>query len=313
MVRRVLLTFPLGAAAFLTAAQQPDPYEAGRRLLREGKPREAIEALARVDWTSPHATAARRLLGEIATRGSLGGGGTPVERVEIAASFPHDATCYTQGLEVDAEQLVESCGLYGRSRVRRIDIRTGRVAAETPLAPQYFAEGLTQVGGRIFLLTWMEGVALVFDPDLSGPKRSFPYRGEGWGLTHDADGLISSDGSNELRFLDPETGRVRRTVKVFDGDLPVMNLNELEYVDGAVLANVYMTDRIARIDPRSGKLLGWIVAEGLLSDVMRARAEVLNGIAWDPRGKRLFLTGKLWPTLFEVRLKPVSGGARRSP
>ena len=291
--------------------KSPNPFQAGEELLSQGKPREAIEMLATVPWSASEAMAARRLIAEICTRIDISGQDAGqvrprVDLVEIVSTLPHDASCWTEGLEFDGNTLLESCGQYGKSMVRRIDVRTGAVLQEHRLDGKYYAEGLTQFGGSIFVLTWLEGTGLVFDQKLSQQERSFAVQGEGWGMTHDATNLIYSNGSNEIHFLDPKTGAIKKVLKVFNGDLPLMNINELEYVHGELLANIWPTERIARIDPVSGRLLGWILAEGLLPNRLRFKADVLNGIAYDPAGDRLLLTGKLWPLTYVVRLKPLT-------
>ena len=284
----------------------PDPLVAAEILLFEGKPREAIEVLAAVPWPSPESSAARRIISEICTRIDLSGQGADQARlqvslVEIVSTLPHDPSCSTQGLEFDGNTLLESCGLHEKSIVRRVDVGTGAVLQEYKLDNEYYAEGLTQLGGSIFVLTWLKGTGLVFDSKLAQIERSFAIPGEGWGLTNDATNLIYSDGSNRIRFLDPQTGTIKKTLEVFNGELPLMNINELEYVNGEILANILFSERIARIDPEEGRLLGWILAEGLLPN----RNE-LNGIAYDSTGDRLLLTGKAWPTTFVVRLKPLT-------
>ena len=290
----------------------PNPLQAAENLLSRGKTPEAIETLASVPWPAPEALAARRLVAEICTRIDLlnRGDGSDQPRVEIPeiiSTLPHDASCFTQGLEFDRGTLLESCGGYGRSSARRLDARTGAVLQEYKLDSKYFGEGLTQFRGSIFVLTWREGEALVLDTTLARQARRFAVEGEGWGITHDETELIYSNGSNELRFLDPKTGGITRTLRVFNGDLPLMGINELEYIDGELLANIFLTERIARIDPTSGKVLGWILAEGLLPNRLRFKgADVLNGIAYDSVGERLFLTGKRWPHIFVVRLKPLT-------
>jgi glutamine cyclotransferase len=170
---------------------------------------------------------------------------------------------------------------------------------------EYFGEGITIWQSRLIELTWRSQVAFVYDRGSFESRGSFTYRGEGWGLTHDAAALIMSDGTSELRFLDPTTFKERRRVSVTDGGRPVPRLNELEYVNGQVFANIWTTDRIARIDPQTGRVLGWIEMGGLLAATDRANGDaVLNGIAFDAKGARLFVTGKLWPTLFEITIVP---------
>lgn len=286
----------------------PTPFQIGKQLLYQGKTREAIEKLIAIPWSSSDVMAARKLISEICTRIELTNlkNSMPlrVEVVEIAGTLPHDPTCFTEGLVFDEGMFWESCGLSGKSSVRRVEVQTGKVMAEQNLDKKYFGEGLTRLNGAIFTLTFQERTGLVFDSQLTQQERTFTLQGEGWGLTHDATDLICSNGTNEISFLDPTTGAVKKIIKVFNGDLPVMNINELEYVNGELLANIYLTERIARIDPASGKLLGWILAEGLLPNDVYNKADILNGIAYDPVGEQLYLTGKLWPNVFSVRLKP---------
>lgn len=276
-------------------------------LLSKGKPIEAIHKLNEVSWTVPEGMAARRLISDICTRIELNGPDRPrIDLVEVIGTLPHDPTCFTEGLEVDGDTLLESCGLNGESRIRRVNIQTGAIENERQLGGTYFGEGVTRFGDATFVLTWIDGTGFVFDPKLKQELRRFPIRGQGWGMTHDATHLIYSNGTHELGFLDPNTGAIQKSLQVFNGDLPLMNMNELEYVDGELLAVIYPTERIARIDPTSGKVIGWILAEGLLSNALRYKADVLNGIAYDPVGKRYFLAGKLWPTTFIVRFVPLT-------
>jgi glutamine cyclotransferase len=228
----------------------------------------------------------------------------PVSTIEVVTSFPHDTAAFTQGLEFHDGALYESTGLEGRSSLRHVELESGRVLQEHHLAPQYFAEGLTIVGDRIFQLTWKNGRGFIYDLATLAPVDSFSYAGEGWGLAHDGRHLIMSDGTATLRFLDPKTYQEVRRVEVKEGDAPLYSINELEYVNGELLANIWQTDWIARIDPETGRLKGWIDLRGLLPATMRTgREDVLNGIAYDSTTQRLFVTGKLWPRLFEVRIK----------
>ncbi len=287
------------------------PFAAGQKLLQTGNNRAAVEVLATVPWSAPDAMAARRLIGETCTRIDLAGSAAiparlRIDKVEVVDVLPHDRTCYTQGLELDGETLIESCGHYGRSRVRRVDVRTGAVLAEHTLDARYFAEGITRFNGSVFVLTWLEKTALVFDSGLGRRERSLPLRGEGWGLTHDATHLISSDGTHQIRFMNAETGRIEKTLQIFNGDVPLLNINELEYVNGELLANIFPTDRIARIDASSGRIVGWILAEELRASPRPHEADVLNGIAHDPASGELLLTGKLWRSVLVVRLKPMA-------
>lgn len=228
---------------------------------------------------------------------------TPLYTCRIVNTYPHDSQAFTQGLVFDNGILYESTGLLGRSSVRKVDLKTGAVLQIHRLPAQLFGEGITVFGERLIQLTWQTGVGLVYDKRSFRLLEEFRYQGEGWGLTHDGKRLIMSDGTATLRFLHPDTyGEVGR-ITVFDGNGPVAGLNELEYVRGEVYANVWPTSRIIRIDPATGRILAWLD----LDTVLRRNAAfnpdaVLNGIAYDPRGDRLFVTGKLWPNLYEIRV-----------
>ena len=228
----------------------------------------------------------------------------PVYGFEVVNSFPHDPQAFTQGLVFHEGVLLESTGLEGRSTLRRVELQTGKVLQKVDVAPYFFAEGLTLFGGRLYQLTWKGEKGFIYDPQTFQKTGEFKYEGEGWGLTHDGESLILSDGTDRLRFLDPEGHQVRRDLSVTDRGRPVEELNELEYVRGEIYANVWHQNRIARIDPRTGRVRGWIDLSGLLRPGEAASPEaVLNGIAYDEGGDRLFVTGKLWPKLFEIRLK----------
>ncbi|MCL6511898.1 MAG: glutaminyl-peptide cyclotransferase [Anaerolineae bacterium] len=218
--------------------------------------------------------------------------------------YPHDPGAFTQGLVYADGVLYESTGLNGRSSLRRVALETGEVLQRRDLAPEYFGEGLALFNDRLIQLTWQNNIGFVYDANSFEPLQTWAYPTEGWGLTHDGTHLIMSDGSATLRFLDPYTFAVQREVMVTDGGRPVARLNELEYINGEVFANVWMTDWIARIDPHTGRVLGWVDLSGLLAPEERAGTDVLNGIAYDPQGGRLFVTGKLWPKLFEITLVP---------
>ena len=223
---------------------------------------------------------------------------------EVVNTFPHDPDAFTQGLIFHDGAFVESTGLERHSTLRRVELQTGKVLKKIDVPSYFFAEGMTLFNGKIYQLTWKGEKGFIYDPQTFEKTGEFTYTGEGWGLTHDADSLILSDGSDKLRFIDPNTYQVKRTVSVSDGGRPIVWLNELEYVKGEVYANVWHRNVIARIDPQSGHVKGWIDLSGLLKpgDVTDEEA-VLNGIAYDEAGDRLFVTGKLWPKLFEVRLK----------
>ena len=222
---------------------------------------------------------------------------------EIVKRYPHDADAYTQGLIYHEGVLYESTGMEGRSSVRRVDLETGQVLAKKDLAQRYFGEGIAIIGSRLYQLTWRSGEAFVYSVPELEPKGSFRYYGEGWGLTTDGTSLIMSNGSHRLQFLDPSDFSVTRTVDVRSAGSRVSQLNELEWVKGEVWANVYMTDQIARIDPATGEVVGWIDLTGILTRAERTgREDVLNGIAYDAAGDRIFVTGKQWPRLFQIRL-----------
>ena len=225
-----------------------------------------------------------------------------VAPLRIVKEYPHDPAAFTQGLVIRDGVLYESTGLYGKSSVRHVDLATGEVRRLVPLDESIFGEGLALLGDELFLLTWKNRVCYVFDRDTLAFKRSFSYSGEGWGLTEDGTHLILSDGGPMLRFLDPKDGRVVRRLPVRDAGRPVEHLNELEFVEGEIYANVWYSDRIARISPQTGAVLGWLDGSPLRKQVRLAdaREDVLNGIAYDRDAKRLYVTGKRWPKLFEV-------------
>jgi glutaminyl-peptide cyclotransferase len=224
---------------------------------------------------------------------------------EIVNEYPHDPGAFTQGLVFVDSTLYESTGRYGESTLRRVRLETGEVLQRRALDSMYFAEGLTEVGGRLIQLTWQTQVGFVYDRATLDSLAQFQYAGEGWGLTYDGSKLILSDGSATLRFLDPTTFRQIGQLEVHDENGPLPSLNELEMMGGDLLANVWQTDRIVVIDLESGRVKARVDLTGLLRLSDRVDAtDVLNGIAYDARGDRLFVTGKLWPKLFEIRLKP---------
>lgn len=224
---------------------------------------------------------------------------------EVVAAHPHDPGAFTQGLLVRNGEFLESTGLFGQSSLRDVEIATGRVLKKVPLAPAYFGEGLAVIGSRAYQLTWQNHVGFVYDADTFELLRPFSYEGEGWGLTTDGKSLIMSDGTDRIRFLDPENFKVTRTIDVTNAGKPVVRLNELEWIDGEIFANLWQTDEIVRIDPTTGHVRGTIDFTGLLSPLERTPdTDVLNGIAYDPATDRLFITGKRWSKIFEVRLTP---------
>jgi glutamine cyclotransferase len=217
---------------------------------------------------------------------------------------PHEPGAFTEGLVFDGANILESAGQYGESTLRRVDLRSGRVLQKVDLGREYAAEGIAVLRGRLYQLTWREHACLVYDASDFTPRPTLSYAGEAWGLTGDGTSLILSDGTAELRFLDPQTLEVERSIAVLDGDRPVPGLNELEYVEGELYANVLNDRRIARIDPRTGAVLGWIDLTDLVAGVpVTDEDAVLNGIAYDQAANRLFVTGKRWPSLFEIRIR----------
>ena len=226
----------------------------------------------------------------------------PVSGYHVIRVYPHDKNAFTQGLIFLEGYLYESTGLQGRSSVRKVELETGRVLQEYSLPSIYFGEGLTNWGFDLLQLTWKMQTGFVYDRATFRVKRRFSYSGEGWGLTTDGTRLIMSDGTAVLRFLDPTSLEETDRLPVHDGGQPITNLNELEFVHGEIYANVWQTDRIARISPRTGEVIGWINLHGLLSPDEVASSNVLNGIAYDAQSDRLFITGKLWPRLFEIKV-----------
>lgn len=230
---------------------------------------------------------------------------TPRYTYEVLHTWSHDRGAFTQGLVFLDGVLFESTGLNGQSTLRKVNLETGKVLQQVEVPAQYFAEGLAVLGGKAFQLTWRNGKGFVYDLKTFRLEREFTYTGEGWGLATDGQSLIMSDGTAQIRFLDPATFLVQRTISVSDHGQPITNLNELEYIKGEIFANVWRTAYVVRIDPLTGKVLGAINFAGLLAPADYAPdTDVLNGIAYDAVGDRLFVTGKHWPKLFEVRLKP---------
>jgi glutaminyl-peptide cyclotransferase len=230
---------------------------------------------------------------------------TPQYGFKVINTFPHDSQAFTQGLEYRGGFLYESTGLKGRSSLRKVRLETGEVLQRIDLPADYFGEGITLFQNEIIQLTWQSHVGFVYNLSDFRQLRQFSYPGEGWGLANDGREIFMSDGTPEIRALNPATLAEKRRFKVHDGTKQIPDLNELEYVEGELYANIWQTDRIARISPQTGEVLGWIDLGGLLSPVFRlAEGAVLNGIAYDAQRKRLFVTGKLWPNLFEIRLVP---------
>jgi len=232
--------------------------------------------------------------------------GASLMTYNVVAKYPHDRSAFTQGLVVDDGDFFEGTGLYGASQIRQVDLESGNVLRRSDLAPDYFGEGITVFGDRIYQLTWKAGKGFIYDRNTFAVLDEFAYQGEGWGLTHDGTHLIMSDGTAVLRFLDPETLEEVRRVTVRDKHGPIRKLNELEFVKCEILANVWLQDYIVRIAPDTGEVLGWVDMHGLLAQTDNDDgADVLNGIAYDTERDRLFVTGKLWSNLFEIELVAV--------
>ncbi|MGQ4809064.1 hypothetical protein NKDENANG_02460 [Candidatus Entotheonellaceae bacterium PAL068K] len=232
--------------------------------------------------------------------------GTPVFTYAIVNTYLHDRTAFTQGLVFDQGMLYEGTGLRGQSTLRRVDLTTGHVLQLHALPASLFGEGVVVFGRKIIQLTWQSRIGFVYDKHTFALLDQFTYPTEGWGITHDGNHLIMSDGTPILYVLEPNTFEKVGQIAVHDDSGPITRLNELEYVRGEIYANIWQTDRIARIDPQSGRIVGWINLTGLLAPEDRLHpVDVLNGIAYDARHDRLFVTGKLWPKLFEIRLIPI--------
>lgn len=229
----------------------------------------------------------------------------PVQTYAVVHVYPHDPDAFTQGLLYDDGHLYESTGLEGRSSLRKVELESGRVLEKVDVPSPYFAEGLAEWQDRLVQLTWVSHLAFVYDRSTFRKVSEFHYSGEGWGLTHDGRNLIMSDGSDLLRYVDPRNFKTVRKLQVRDGGQPVTNLNELEYIKGEIFANVWQTDSIARISPETGRVNSWIDLSGLLAASDRTpESDVLNGIAYDAKGGRLFVTGKRWPKLYEIKIMP---------
>jgi len=231
----------------------------------------------------------------------------PTYTYEIVRVWPHDRAAFTEGLSWLQGGFLESTGMKTASNLRKIDLQTGQVRQQANLPPQYFGEGSVAIGDKIYQVTWQDHKGFVYDLATLEEEREFAYAGEGWGLTTDGQSIIMSNGSNVIQFLDPATFQVTRTISVFSNGQPLKNLNELEFVKGEIFANVWQTQFVVRINPATGRLLGLIDFSGLLTPEDyhgQPAPDVLNGIAYDAADDRLFVTGKYWPKLFEVRLRP---------
>ena len=248
--------------------------------------------------------AATTLVAPVATAAAVSAKPIPVYGVQVVKSTPHDINAFTEGFFYLNGYFYESTGLDGHSTVRKVKIETGQVVQRATLPPDMFGEGIAPWHGRLVGLTWKAQKGYVLDLDSFDTKGEFGYPGEGWGLTHDDTEIVMSDGTPDIRFLNPDTLIETHRIHVTAQGKPVDQLNELEWVDGEIYANIWQTDRIARIDPKTGEVVGWVDCRNLLSmkDFIPEHTDVLNGIAYDPATKRLWLTGKFWPKVFEVKL-----------
>ena len=244
------------------------------------------------------------------TPGPIASTRTPTYTYEIVRTYPHDVGSFTEGLFFHDGKLFESTGEVGKSYIREVDLQTGRAIRQRDLTGKdkagndYFGEGTMIIGDNLYQLTYKSGDAFIYDWKTFEPKGQLKYEGEGWGLTTDGTSIVMSDGTAAIRFRDPKTFAITRSITVTDHDVPVSNINELEWVKGEIFANVWESNQIARIDPATGKVLGWIDLTDILPKSDRTGHEdVLNGIAYDDKTDRLFVTGKYWPKMFEIKLK----------
>lgn len=229
---------------------------------------------------------------------------TPMYAFDVVATYPHDPAAFTQGLQWFDERLFEGTGVVGTSSIREVELTTGRVIRKQDLEAPHFGEGIVILGDKLYELTWTSGKAFVYDWKTFKRTGEFKYDGEGWGLTSDGTSLIMSNGTSKLVWRNPATFDTTKSITVTDHGTPVEKLNELEWVKGELWANVWQSDQIARIDPATGKVLGWIDLSGILSALDRSgKEDVLNGIAYDAVKDRYFVTGKYWSKLFEIKLK----------
>src|SRR5215467_3802734 len=228
----------------------------------------------------------------------------PTHGYQIVNIYPHDSNAFTQGLILMDGKLLESTGEEGRSSLRRVELETGKVLKKVDVPVPYFAEGIAVLNGKVYQLTWQHHVGFIYDAQTFDRLGQFNYDGEGWGLATDGQSLILSDGSSRIRFINPADFKVTKTINVVDGSTPVEQLNELEYVNGEIYANVWHDNRIATIDPQNGHVTSWIDLNGLIPEgELQDQEAVLNGIAYDQANSKLYVTGKLWPRLFEIRIK----------
>lgn len=228
----------------------------------------------------------------------------PSYSYEVVNTFPHDPNAFTQGLQVVGNHFIEGTGLEGKSELRRVDIQTGNVVKSIKLDSYYFGEGITVLNGKVYQLTYTSGIGFVYDLNTFAKIDSFRYQGDGWGLTNDGAHIIMSNGTDTITFLDPKTEQIISTLTIKEGAYSIHHINELEYINGEIFANIWQTDRIIRIDPKTGNVVGSINLFGILPPNERStNTDVLNGIAYDAKGDRIFVTGKNWPKVFEIKLR----------
>ncbi len=255
----------------------------------------------RLMWAAMGATLVSTAL---SVRLAAADGDIPTLHYTLVKAWPHDRSAFTEGLVYVDGMLVESTGLNGQSTLRKVDLPTGRVLQEVKLDSQYFGEGIAVLAGKIFQLTWTSHRGFIYDLATMKLEGGFSFTGEGWGLTTDGTSLIMTDGTSRIRFIDPSTFRVTRTIDVLAHGRPVLGLNELEYMNGELYANVWQTQFVLEVDPATGRILGSIDFVGLLPQADRTKeTDVMNGIAYDAKDDRLFVTGKNWPWLYEVKVK----------
>ncbi|HER23811.1 MAG TPA: glutaminyl-peptide cyclotransferase [Candidatus Atribacteria bacterium] len=227
----------------------------------------------------------------------------PVYSYQVLNTYPHDQSAFTEGLVFEEGFLYEGTGLYECSDLRRVELETGKLLQVRELPNQYFGEGITIYENKIIQLTWKSHLGFIYDKYNFELLQEFHYPNEGWGITYDGKSIIMSDGTSTLHFLDPETFEEISRIEVCENDIPVTKINELEYVQGEIFANIWLTDRIARINPLTGRITGWIDLKGILNrEDCSEKVDVLNGIAYDEKNNRLWITGKFWPKLFEIEL-----------
>jgi glutaminyl-peptide cyclotransferase len=238
----------------------------------------------------------------------------PRFKVKIIRTFPHDPDAFTEGMIYSGGFLYESTGLNGKSSMRKVELETGKVVKEFDLPSQYFGEGLTEWDDTFIQLTWRSGKGFVYNRETFSIEREFSFSGEGWGITHDGKSLIMSNGSDKLVYLNPRTFEQERVLPVLSGDKPVRLLNELEYIRDEIYANIWQKDFVARISPKTGEITGWIDMSDLRKELSDGqRADVLNGIAYDPEGDRIFVTGKLWSKLFQIEIVSQAEAGNQKP